>query len=103
MSSEFFFRNDDVRDKLDESLIEIQDIFIEGNVPITHAVEPANVVKDVIEWLIYQKKEYPNLIALMQHGYDHTIKNNFKKGEFEGQRGFHEQFDDIFNGKKMMN
>lgn len=98
-----FFRNDDVRDTLDESLIKITDIFIKYGVPITHAVEPANVTKEVIKWLVDTKKQHPDLIEIMQHGYDHTIKNNKIKGEFGGQRTYEEQYEEIKKGKELMN
>lgn len=98
-----FFRNDDVRGALDDSLIETTNLFITHRIPITHAVEPANVTPDVVEWLLGVKKAHPDLIEIMQHGYDHTIKNKNQKGEFGGQRTYEEQFDDIKKGKELMN
>ena len=98
-----FFRNDDVRNKLDNSLIEITNLFVENNVPITHAVEPANVTQEVVDWLLEAKKNHPQLIEIMQHGYDHSIKNQLKKGEFGGQRTYAEQFADVKAGKQLMN
>lgn len=103
MSNTIFFRNDDVRDQLDDSLIDITNIFINKNIPITHAVEPANITKNVADWLNNIKNKFPDYVDIMQHGYDHTIKNKFKKGEFGGQRGYKEQFIDIKNGKDLMN
>ena len=102
MSREYFFRNDDVRDTLDESLIKIQEIFIKKNVPITQAVEPANVTDSVVNWLLRQKQQYPELITFMQHGYNHIVKNKYKKGEFGGQREFDEQYEEIKAGKDLM-
>jgi peptidoglycan/xylan/chitin deacetylase (PgdA/CDA1 family) len=102
MKNTIFFRNDDVRDKLDNSLIEITNLFIKYEIPITHAVEPANISKDVAEWLKKIKNKNPQLIFIMQHGYDHTIKNKIKKGEFGGQRNYQEQYDDIKRGKELM-
>lgn len=98
-----FFRNDDVRETLDDALIDITDLFIKHNIPITHAVEPANVTKPVIDWLLDIKKKHPTLIEIMQHGYDHTIKNKEKKGEFGGQRNYEEQYKEISHGKELMN
>jgi len=98
-----FFRNDDVRGALDDSLIEITNLFIKHNIPITHAVEPANVTSEVIDWLIETKKAHPHIIEIMQHGYDHSVKNNFQKGEFGGQRTYSEQLSDIQAGKDLMN
>lgn len=98
-----FFRNDDVRATLDEALINVTGLFIKHGIPITHAVEPANVSAEVVSWLNTTKKSYPELIEIMQHGYDHTIKNNLKKGEFGGQRSYQEQYEDISKGKDLMN
>lgn len=103
MSKEFFFRNDDIRGSLDKELIDIHDLFVRRNVPIIHAVEPANVTPEVVAWLLQQSAKHPEILSLMQHGYDHTIKNKEKKGEFGGQRGYQEQYDDIAKGKVLMN
>lgn len=97
------FRNDDVRDRLDESLVQITELFLRRGLPITHAVEPANVSADVSEWLLDMKRRRPDLIEIMQHGYDHRIKNRRQKGEFGGQRTYEEQLADIRAGKELMN
>lgn len=98
-----FFRNDDVRGSLDESLVQITDLFIKHKIPITHAVEPANVTPKVVEWLLCVKREHPELIEIMQHGYDHSVKNKKQLGEFGGQRSYEEQYEDIKIGKELMN
>jgi len=100
----FFFRNDDVRDTLDDSLANVTNIFINRRVPITHAVEPANIKPDVAEWLLKIKTEQPNLIDISQHGFDHINKINTlkRKGEFGGSRSYKEQYDDIIKGKRLM-
>ena len=103
MRNILFFRNDDVRASLDDSLIKITNLFIDSGIPITHAVEPANITEEVAGWLKEVKDKYPGLIGIMQHGYDHKIKNKMKKGEFGGQRTYQEQFADINNGKELMN
>jgi peptidoglycan/xylan/chitin deacetylase (PgdA/CDA1 family) len=103
MSREYFFRNDDIRDTLDKELIDIHELFKRRKVPIIHAVEPGNVKPDVIRWLILQRQTCPEILSIMQHGYDHSIKNLQKKGEFGGQRSYQEQYDDILNGKNLMN
>lgn len=96
------FRNDDVRDSLDKSLIQITNIFIKYKIPITHAVEPANVTKEVIEWLTDLKKRHPVLIEIGQHGYEHKLKNDKRPGEFGGNRSYQEQYDEIKKGKDLM-
>lgn len=108
MHSILFFRNDDVRGSLDKSLIEITEAFVQNEIPVSHAVEPANVTPEVIDWLKEQKKKYPNLIEIIQHGYNHklnvevNIGGKIRKGEFGGNRTYKEQFDDISAGKKLM-
>lgn len=102
MSNTYFFRNDDVRETLDASLISIQELFVARRIPIIHAVEPANITQAVVDWLIEKKTDHPDLIDIMQHGYDHKIKNKREKGEFGGQRGYEEQYNDIQRGKELM-
>lgn len=103
-----FFRNDDVRNALDESLVKITNICIENKIPISHAVEPANVTREVVNWLLELKKKYPDLVEIIQHGYSHklnyqnVIGGKLKKGEFGGDRSYAEQFKEITEGKKMM-
>jgi len=103
MNSLIFFRNDDVRGSLDDALVQLTELFIEQKIPISHAVEPANLSKEVVKWLLDLKIKYPNLIDIIQHGYDHSEKNKIRKGEFGGQRVYKEQFEDIKNGKSLMN
>jgi peptidoglycan/xylan/chitin deacetylase (PgdA/CDA1 family) len=103
MSKIMIFRNDDVRESLDDSLIAVTNIFTSNNIPITHAVEPANVSNKVVEWILKEKSKFPRLIEITQHGYDHKIKNKIIKGEFGGQRTYEEQYDDISKGKELMN
>jgi hypothetical protein len=103
-----FIRNDDVRNVLDESLVKITDLCIKKEIPICHTVEPANVSKEVIEWLLAEKKKNPDLIEIVQHGYSHrlnyqtTIGGKIKKGEFGGSRTYEEQYADIKKGKDLM-
>jgi hypothetical protein len=78
-------------------------MFIKRRIPITHAVEPANIAPPVVEWLLHFKNEYPDLVEIMQHGYDHTVKNQRQIGEFGGQRTYGEQYADIRSGKDLMN
>lgn len=103
-----FFRNDDVRNSLDKSLIEVTDLFVQNQIPISHAVEPANVTPEVFEWLKEKKKNYPNLIEIIQHGYRHklnvevNIGGKLRKGEFGGTRSYKEQYEDILAGRQLM-
>lgn len=97
-----FFRNDDVRSSLDEALLQITNLFIKYRIPITHAVEPGNISYKVVKWLKEIKNVYPDLIEIIQHGYDHSCKNYVRKGEFGGQRNYEEQYEDINKGKELM-
>ena len=103
-----FFRNDDVRSTLDASLIMLTDLFIKHNIPISHAVEPANISSEVKEWLLKTKQEHPDIIEIVQHGYSHQInfktvkKGKEKKGEFGGSRTYQEQYPEIKIGKERM-
>jgi len=109
MSNMVWFRNDDVRDALDSSLVEITDIFLRNGVPISHAVEPGNVTPEVIDWLRDLKSNHPDLIEIVQHGYNHclnyskVIGGTLQKGEFGGDRNYQEQYQDIVAGKELMN
>lgn len=97
-----FFRNDDVRDKLDDSLIRLTEVCMKYGVSISHAVEPANVTEEVVDWLISQKKQYPGLVEIIQHGYSHNLANPGQKMEFGGNRTFDDQFADLKKGKEIM-
>ena len=87
MKTYVYFRNDDVN-SLDRELIEITDFFLSQDIPIIHAVEPANVNMDTIDWLNDVKDKKPELIEIMQHGYDHKKRSI---GEFGGNRAYNDQ------------
>lgn len=97
-----FLRNDDVRDNLDAELIEFTDLCLKHSIPVCHAVEPANVTEEVIDWLITVKRDHPTLIEIIQHGYNHNKTNPTIKMEFGGIRTFDDQFSDIMSGKQLM-
>lgn len=99
-----FFRNDDVRNTLDESLVELTNLHKEFKIPITYAVEPANVSQEVVGWLINEKKHNPNLIEIIQHGYNHNFDNKYSyRMEFGKHRGYQDQYKDLKLGKDLMN
>ncbi len=101
-AKQIFLRNDDVRDRLDRELVDLTDLCIKYNVPISHAVEPANVTHDVVNWLMDVKKQNPGLIEIIQHGYDHNRKHPEEKMEFGGNRSYQDQLDTIRKGKDLM-
>lgn len=98
-----FLRNDDVRDFLEESLTYLTYKTTENNIPITLAVEPANVKSVVVDWLLEVKQKDSHLIELIQHGYDHRIKTALpERGEFGRGRAYSEQLSDIRRGADLM-
>jgi len=92
------FRNDDVND-LTPELISLTEIFTNKGIPITHAVEPGNLTASTINWLKRLKKDYPELIEIVQHGWDHSI---YLKGEFDNSRVYQEQLNDLNRGKEKL-
>lgn len=109
MHKYIFFRNDDVRNSLDDELIKLIHLFIENNIPISLAIEPANISEEVSKWLLEKKDKYPKLIEIIQHGYDHSLNftiNKFGKtykGEFGFSQSYEEQAEKIYEGRKIMN
>lgn len=99
-----FFRNDDVglysNEPVSSELINLTNVFIDENVPISHGVVPALVSKDTVKWLKQIKVQYPDLIGIDQHGYKH-VKHD--RGEFGGKRSHSEQRSDIATGMDLMN
>lgn len=102
------FRNDDVRSELDTSLVELTQLFIDRSLPITHAVEPANITPIVVDWLLAAKKKNERLIEIVQHGYNHAFNiqikrgNRMIKGEFGGDMTYNQQYGLISKGKEKM-
>lgn len=97
-----FLRNDDVRDRLDAELEELTNICLKHKIAVSHAVEPANVSAEVINWLISTKEKHPTLIEIIQHGYNHNNANPDIKMEFGGTRSLDDQLKDIMKGKELM-
>lgn len=94
----FYFRNDDVN-TLDSELVEITRRLTEQGVPLTHAVEPANLAPETAAWLLAEKAKAPRLVEIMQHGYDHMLR---EKGEFGGRRPYQSQLDDLRRGRRIL-
>lgn len=90
-----FFRNDDVN-TLEPGLVEMTEMFLARGIPVSHAVEPANLTNDVRDWLMDLS---PRGVEIIQHGYAHTRHD---RGEFGGQRPATEQKKDIDAGLAIM-
>jgi len=103
MSLSVFVRNDDVRGELDKSLVYLTERLLSNGVLLIHAVEPKNMSKEVIGWLIAMKKAYPERLGIIQHGFEHKIKTALPlQGEFGGGRPFEQQRAEIHQGKLLM-
>lgn len=102
IDKKIFLRNDDVRNVLDKELTDLTQLCISHKVPISHAVEPANVSDEVINWLLTLKMKHPTLIEIIQHGYNHNLTHPEVKMEFGGNRNYVDQLNDIVKGKKLM-
>lgn len=98
-----FFRNDDVRGRLDDSLVYLTERMVSAGLPISHSVEPANVTLKVVNWLLEMQSAYPDYVEILQHGFEHRIKTKAPhRGEFGGDRGYDEQLEEIRKGKALM-
>ena len=93
-----FFRNDDVN-VLDDTFIQLVQLFISHSVPLVLAVEPANVTAEMVRYLLDAKSAYPRLIEIVQHGWSHAQHD---RGEFGGSRGYADQLVDIKRGLNVM-
>jgi len=94
----FYFRNDDVN-VLDDELVAVSRRCTDEGVPITHAVEPANVTDEAARWLLEEQSKLGRLIEIMQHGYDHRLR---EVGEFGGARPYEDQYADLKRGKEIL-
>lgn len=103
MKKVIFFRNDDVRHLIENELRVFVDIFLTAGVPISLAVEPANVTREVVDWLNGLKEKHPDIIEIIQHGYDHNNRGLYAKGsEFGKDRNYENQLADLQKGKELM-
>jgi peptidoglycan/xylan/chitin deacetylase (PgdA/CDA1 family) len=94
----FYFRNDDVN-VLDPELVAVSRRCTDEGVSITHTVEPANVTDEAAAWLLEEKLKLGRLVEIMQHGYDHRLRD---LGEFGGSRPYEDQFEDLKRGKEIL-
>lgn len=83
-----FFRNDDVN-RIEPGLREMTELFVERGIPVSHAVEPANLTDPTRDWLLGFR---PEQVEIVQHGFAHTRHD---RGEFGGARSAAEQRRDL--------
>jgi|GEM_PF-844813 len=97
-----FFRDDDA-DELTPRLKKLVEMFIRLEVPLDLAIIPGKVTSETADYLISVKKKYPNIIYYHQHGYTHKNHGIEKKMEFGGGRSYEKQYEDIKEGRELMN
>jgi predicted glycosyltransferase len=97
-----FLRNDD-GDKDEDSLRQLFDITLSRQVPLHVAVIPKSLTNAGVRLLRDVKHAQPDLLELGQHGFQHlNHESEGRKCEFGASRTFEEQFNDIANGKKIL-
>ncbi len=99
---DLFLRDDDIDDD-EESLRHLVDIALMHDAPLTLAVIPGLLTLAGITLLKNFKKFYPSLIELHQHGWCHlNHESNGRKCEFGSSRSFAKQWEDIDQGKRLL-
>lgn len=93
--TQVFFRNDDVN-RMEAGLVEMTDLLNRLGACVSHAVEPANLVPEVRDWLL---ERHGKGVEIIQHGFAHTRHD---RGEFGGARPADEQRRDLAQGQVIM-
>ncbi|WDT78002.1 MAG: glycosyltransferase (plasmid) [Candidatus Manganitrophus sp.] len=99
---DLFLRNDDV-DNDEETLQQLFDIALAHYVPLNLEIIPGALTDSGIKLLDHHKHLHPTLFELNQHGWLHL--NHEKEGrkcEFGISRNFDQQWEDISNGKALL-
>ncbi len=99
---EIFFRDDDV-DEDEASLRRLLGIFTSRKIPIILGVIPAKLTASATALLLEKERDFPGLIELTQHGWQHVNHEvSERKCEFGSSRNFAEQLADIQRGQMRM-
>lgn len=99
-----FIRDDDVY-AADNAFISFFEFCLAQEIPVIYGVIPKKVSPSLIKLFNKNKKKYPNLIDIAQHGWQHKNYNPdlTRKYEFGPLRNYTQQEKDIKNGlSKMM-
>ncbi len=94
-TTQVFFRNDDVN-RMEPGLREMTGLFTARGIPISHAVEPANLTDEVRDWLLEFDADQ---VEIVQHGFAHTRHD---QGEFGGDRSREDQRRDLDMGLTLL-
>jgi len=90
-----FFRNDDVN-RMEPGLVETTAVLNRHGIPVSHAVEPANLTGETKDWLLSLPRDR---VEIIQHGYAHVRHD---RGEFGGSRSAEDQARDLAAGLAVM-
>ncbi len=98
-----FLRDDDVFE-LDWKLRKFCQLILALKMPVIFGVIPKKITPATVNFLNQLKEEYPDLIDIVQHGYQHKnySQNSNYKYEFGPKRTYLQQKNDILAGKKLM-
>ncbi|RMF85342.1 MAG: DUF2334 domain-containing protein [Nitrospinota bacterium] len=94
-----FVRNDDVG-PLTPELEQVSTLLLQEEVPVSHAVIPARLTPACEAWLQRLLEEYPDLVEIHQHGWQHLDYGG--EGEFGPGRSYAEQYQDIQRGQHLL-
>jgi predicted glycosyltransferase/peptidoglycan/xylan/chitin deacetylase (PgdA/CDA1 family) len=97
-----FLRDDDV-DEDEETLRRLLDISISRGVPVNLEIIPGRLTADATQLLKDHQRDFPALVELNQHGWQHANHEaNGKKCEFGPSRTAAQQLADIARGKALL-
>lgn len=96
------FRIDDITE-LSKDFLKIMQLFSHFQIPCTLAIEPGNISREMINYLLREKKKDSFTFDIIQHGWNHT---NHSSGpweyEFGEERSYEEKHTDIVRGHSRM-
>lgn len=98
-----FLRDDDV-DKDSENFFLLREFLLKEEIPIVYGVIPYSLEKSLAIQLLHSKQQHDTLIDIVQHGYRHRNyhHDDCDKYEFGPKRTYQQQYQDIFDGKQLM-
>lgn len=101
--SYIFIRDDDVW--VDDAVfLELFEWLKKYNVPVVYGVIPMRLKDRMAQTLRKRKKNHPELLDIVQHGYAHQnyAIDGEGKYEFGASRTYEQQYEDIANGMQIM-
>lgn len=97
-----FIRDDDVFE-LSQKLEEFWQLSSKWRIPVIFGVIPKKIDSSTVKFLLRAKRKEPELIDIVQHGWEHknygSGKNKYEFGDF---RTYNQQKKDILKGRKLM-